>query len=338
MADSSVNITAGSGTSIDTRTEATNGNHRQVVVIGDPSTNAGVAPVDATNGVSVNITNASLAITGTFWQATQPVSLASVPSHAVTNAGTFVVQIDGSALTALQNTDTSTSAINSGVGATSDSVATQGGTGSVNAKLRLVTSQLNTISGYLDGVEGTLSNIQTAAQLSDNVVFTDDATFTPGTSSVGSIGLLADETSTDSVDEGDIGSPRMTLDRKQIVTVQPHTAGGWLTANMTTGDTFTALTNTAQAIKASAGKLGGWYIYNPNSSAAYVNIYNIAQGSVTVGTSTPKLNLCIPATSAANLEMVNGITFDTAISVSATTTGGGNTAPATALEANFWYL
>lgn len=63
MADTSVAITAGSGTLIDTRTEATNGNHRQVVVLGDPSVNAGVAPVDATNGLSVSVTNASVAVT-----------------------------------------------------------------------------------------------------------------------------------------------------------------------------------------------------------------------------------------------------------------------------------
>lgn len=63
MADTAVAITAGTGTNIDTRTEATNGNHRQVVVLGDPSTNAGVAPVDATNGLSVSVTNDSLAIT-----------------------------------------------------------------------------------------------------------------------------------------------------------------------------------------------------------------------------------------------------------------------------------
>ena len=55
MADSAVAITAGSGTNVDTRTEATNGNHRQVVVLGDPSTNAGVAPVDATNGLAVDV-------------------------------------------------------------------------------------------------------------------------------------------------------------------------------------------------------------------------------------------------------------------------------------------
>jgi len=102
MADSAVNITEGTGTGIDTRTEATNGNHRQVVVLGDPSTNAGVAPVDATAGLKVDLgadndvtITGSVAVTGTFYQATQPVSLASVPSHAVTNAGTFAVQDSG---------------------------------------------------------------------------------------------------------------------------------------------------------------------------------------------------------------------------------------------------
>lgn len=55
MADTAVQVTQGVGTNIDTRTETTNGNHRQVVVIGDPSTNAGVAPVDATSGLKVDL-------------------------------------------------------------------------------------------------------------------------------------------------------------------------------------------------------------------------------------------------------------------------------------------
>lgn len=38
------------------------------------------------------LTMPTVTVTGTFWQATQPVSLASVPSHAVTNAGTFATQ------------------------------------------------------------------------------------------------------------------------------------------------------------------------------------------------------------------------------------------------------
>lgn len=211
---------------------------------------------------------------GRLWVDPSGVTL-TVASHAVTNAGTFVVQENGAALTALQ--------------------------------------------------------------LIDDTVFVDDAAFSVGSSKVNAVGYLADETSTDSVDEGDVGAARMTLDRKLIVTVEPHTAGGWDTFMATSGDGSTALTNTAQAVKASAGKLGGWYIYNPNATVAYVIVWNVATGGVTVGTTNPKLVIPIPATSAANLEIVNGVTFDTAITVAATTTGGGNTAPGTALEANFLY-
>jgi hypothetical protein len=65
--------------------------------------------VAATQSGTWTVTGAggTFPVTGTFWQATQPVSLASVPSHAVTNAGTFAVQVDGNALTALQKIDDS---------------------------------------------------------------------------------------------------------------------------------------------------------------------------------------------------------------------------------------
>ncbi len=60
MADSFVEVTEGSGKTVDTRTEGTNGNHRQVIIIGDPATNAGVAPVDATNGLAVDVKQSAL--------------------------------------------------------------------------------------------------------------------------------------------------------------------------------------------------------------------------------------------------------------------------------------
>ncbi len=44
-------------------------------------------------------------------------------------------------------------------------------------------------------------------------VATDDAAFTPGSGLVLPFGAVADETSPDSVDEGDVGAVRMTLDR-----------------------------------------------------------------------------------------------------------------------------
>ena len=57
----------------------------------------------------------------------------------------------------------------------------------------------------------------TALQLIDDTVFADDAAFTPATSKVNAIGFLVDDTATDSVDEGDIGIPRMSADRIQYV-------------------------------------------------------------------------------------------------------------------------
>lgn len=50
----------------------------------------------------------------------------------------------------------------------------------------------------------------------------DDAAFTPGTDGVVPISFLADESSTDSVDEGDTGIGRMTLNRAQIVSARSH--------------------------------------------------------------------------------------------------------------------
>ena len=55
MADSSVAITAGSGTSIDTRTESNASDHRQVVVLGDPVDGNRVVGVNSEGGLVVDI-------------------------------------------------------------------------------------------------------------------------------------------------------------------------------------------------------------------------------------------------------------------------------------------
>jgi hypothetical protein len=47
---------------------------------------AGLPATLDTGSLKVSVQNASVAVAGTFWQATQPVSLASVPSHDVTQA------------------------------------------------------------------------------------------------------------------------------------------------------------------------------------------------------------------------------------------------------------
>ena len=95
MADTAIAITAGSGTNVDTRTEATNGNHRQVVVLGDPSTNAGVAPVDATAGLKVDLgADNDVTVTGSLTTVSTVTNLSQLGGAAVPiGAGTEAAAI-----------------------------------------------------------------------------------------------------------------------------------------------------------------------------------------------------------------------------------------------------
>jgi hypothetical protein len=175
----------------------------------------------------------------------------TVGSHAVTNAGTFAVQVDGSALAALQ--------------------------------------------------------------LIDDPVFSDDAAFTAGTSKVYAMGFFADDTSTDSVDEGDVGIARMTLDRCIRIVPTAQTSGGH-----TISRTISAASTNATSVKGSAGQVYGWYLSNTNTSARYLKLYNKATAP-TVGTDTPVLTICIPGSGGANVEFTHGIAFGTGIALALTT-------------------
>jgi hypothetical protein len=154
----------------------------------------------------------------------------------------------------------------------------------------------------------------------DKVALADDAAFTPGTSNVNMAGFQADETATDSVDEGDAGAARMTLDRKQIVTLQPHTAGGLSIFRSLDLD------ETEEDVKTSAGCLYKLRITNRVVTARYVKLYNATAANVTVGTTTPIDTIVVPAAGSADLATVLtenfgglGLTFDTALSLAATT-------------------
>lgn len=64
MPDSDIQITAGSGTKVDTRTVGTGSDeHRQVIVVGDPTTASAVAGVTAANGLAVDVTRVTGSVT-----------------------------------------------------------------------------------------------------------------------------------------------------------------------------------------------------------------------------------------------------------------------------------
>lgn len=145
----------------------------------------------------------------------------------------------------------------------------------------------------------------------------DDAAFTPGTSEVLPIAYIADETATDSVDEGDAGAARMTLDRKQIVTPQPHSAGGCSTHRSIDLDE-----GTLEVVKNSPGSVYGMWVSNLATTTRFIKFYDATSG--TAGTGTPVMTIPIPGNSTDDVTGAFnngglGIAFATGICVGATT-------------------
>lgn len=86
MADSNIPVVLGDPARIDTRTVGTD--HRQVVVLGDPTTNANVATVDASGRMTVNVfgtvTTTAVTPTAHFRNSTADTNLVNVKTTAGT--------------------------------------------------------------------------------------------------------------------------------------------------------------------------------------------------------------------------------------------------------------
>lgn len=222
-------------------------------------------------------------VSGTFWQATQPVSLASVPSHPVTNAGTFAVQ---------STLQTGTNQIGHLEANQSVNMAQIGGS--------------STATGH-----GTASG-------SLRVELPTDGT--------GVVGLNAGSNII-----GKVGIDQTTPGTTNAITPVPASNSGWTFAYQAGG-----LSSTKWQIKGSAGTLGGYInLINPNTATTYIQVFNKASANVTVGSTTPDFVIVLPGVAsasatgaAANLEVTLGIAMSTGITVAATTTETGSTGPA----------
>jgi hypothetical protein len=131
-------------------------------------------------------------------------------------------------------------------------------------------------------------------------------------------GFQADEASIDSVNEGDAGAARMTLDRKVIVTPQPHALGGL--------SIFRSLDLDESEEEVSSGPCAVYAIWITNTATTtrWLKLYNLTAANTSVGTSTPLVTLGIPGNTsddiAAHLAAGGfGILFDTALSAAVTT-------------------
>lgn len=110
------------------------------------------------------------------------------------------------------------------------------------------------------------------------------------------------------------------------VNVVPATSGGLLINRV-----IAAASTNATSVKASAGQVYGWFIFNTSAATKFVKLYNKATAP-TVGTDTPVMTIPVPAGGGANVEFTNGIAFGTGIALAMT--GAVGDSDTTALSAN----
>lgn len=187
----------------------------------------------------------------------------------------------------------------------------------------------------------TLTNITNWGNIVDNAAFTDGTTrLMPG-------GYIFDETAGTALTENDCAAARIDSKRAQVqvledattrgqrqsvnasggasVTPVPHTAGGLSKAKI-----LSAASTNATSVKASAGQLYGWALFNSTTTAKYVKLHNTA-GTPTAGASVD-FTILVPPGSGANVEFSHGIPYATGIGY--TITGAAADTDTTAVAAN----
>lgn len=176
---------------------------------------------------------------------------------------------------------------------------------------------------------GTTNLVALAANQSVNVAQINGVTTTMG-NGVSGTGVQRVTIASDSTGVIGLNAGTNTIG---AVNVKPATSGGLSTFHL-----VSAASTNATNVKASAGQLFGWYIYNSNAAARKVAFHNTA-GTPTAGASVVSA-IVIPPTSAANVEFTNGIAFSTGIAITTVTdlTDAGATAVgASDLIINLYY-
>ena len=110
--------------------------------------------------------------------------------------------------------------------------------------------------------------------------------------------------------------------------------------------TDTAMTNTVDGVKGSSAVLYSIIVNNSANSgaASYVKLFNVASGSVTIGTTSPDEVIYVPASAIVTqfyyTSSAPGKTFGTALSAFCVTTGGtaGNTGPSSNVSVTINYV
>lgn len=215
-------------------------------------------------------------------------------------------------------------------------------------------ASIGIIKGPVTGANGT----GTAGAVNQAMVASCNFTTSPATLTSGNVGPINCDSlgNTQVVGKGTVGTPS-----GGVLTVQGGSAGNVLTTSVSqwngatlgspgavgvvgaanvltvnsvnsastvggaTKANFVNLAGTVQSIKSSAGTLYGVQVWNGTGATAFLQLFNVATGSVTLGTTVPDLQFVCPTLTYcfAPIPSTIGTDFATAISVASTTAVSG---------------
>lgn len=210
---------------------------------------------------------------------------------------------------------------------------TQPVSGTVTANLgatdNAVLDSIDAQTASMDTNLGTVAAAVSGSEMQVDVV----ASLPAGTNAIGKLAANS------GVDIGDVDVTSIAAGSNLIgdVGIQGRTTGGLSTYY------DNDLDETAVAVKASAGTLYSLHVINTTADPLYLQFFNVAQGSVTVGTTTPTMQFVVPGNADSDgagftLSVPQGIAFSTAITAACSTNSEGNTAPgANACHVNLFY-
>lgn len=97
------------------------------------------------------------------------------------------------------------------------------------------------------------------------------------------------------------------------------------------------VTNSATAASTTNGSIKWAWVGNNNSTVCYLQVFDLATGSVTLGTTPPKYSFFLPALGGGNINLGGGVVFLTAITVAVTTTRAGASACTSGSDVNLGF-
>lgn len=240
---------------------------------------------------------ASVPVTGTFYQATQPVS-GTVTANAGTNLNTSTLALEtGGNLAAI-------------LAKLSSDPATQTTLAAVLAKLSSDPATQTTLAAILTKLNASLAVTGTFWQATQPVSgpLTDTqlrATAVPVSGTVTASGPLTDT---------QLRATAVPVSGTVTANVKPATSGGLSLFHL-----VSAASTNATLVKGSPGQVFGWYGYNSNAAARKIVLYDATTNPPVPGTTAVKMSIVIPAGSGANVEFTNGIEFATGIGLAMVT-------------------